>query len=635
MANERSLDDLKSALRAWSDEARMIVSAQPNDYIVTNFSEKWMFAAEEYYLRVRAQEHAWMPGEGSLGMIPSYAALREAAEASSLVGPMLNDNIGTAVGLSSFNFDRFALAILPPPSEFMAHGDARSSFESRYDRLTRALVPGDAEYLVTYFLQGVSFDQDRIELEPDLVLERLTRQEIGQAFDDGIFKPLYGSVPVHPPAECTSFALKKTWRLPRITGAGISQRQRDEVTELINPGQIAEELLQCLALLSGSAVYLAGTSMRRIDDDFSMFASSRMFRSVPVPVPVPIAFGDGFRLNEAHMTELKRLWTLIHNESFPTNKALALAVRRLGFAAQRERAEDRLIDVLIAAEAFYLTDSGGAEERGELKYRLALRAAVWSEGSLEGWTRRQVFAHMRRAYDLRSVVAHGGEPKSKDVKIKDVQVSLLEVVEATEAILRNALKKALDQLTGSARHLSIPWDDLVLPEEGHLTELDELRRVRPDSGSVVHGTSTCSGRGLPSASAAPWQGGPAAAAPGAGRRGAEHRSRAPREPGQPRVASRTTRLPARAAGPRRARSRACCPPDLGTADDQHEEFVRADQCNCWPPGHPATTAPVRTWPRPCVTLAAKVAQYPSRGANASAGTCVLRRTESLITIELA
>ena len=93
---------------------------------------------------------------------------------------------------------------------------------------------------------------------------------------------------------------------------------------------------------------------------------------------------------------------------------------------------------------------------------------MWSEGSLEDWTRRQVFAHMRRAYDLRSVVAHGGEPKSKDVKVKEVQVSLLEIVDATEAILRTALKKALDQAAGSAGRLSIPWDDLVLPEEGHL-----------------------------------------------------------------------------------------------------------------------------------------------------------------------
>jgi hypothetical protein len=483
MATERSIDDLKSALHAWSEEATTIVSAQPNEYIGTNFSEKWIFGTEGYYLRVRTHELVWMSGEGGLDIIPSYTTLREFAEASSLVGPMLNDNIGTAIGLSSFNFDRFALAILPPPSEFMTHGGARSSFESRYDRLARALVSANAEYLVTYFLQGVSFNQDRIELEPDLILERLTRQEIGQALDDGIFKPLYGSVPVYPPAECTSFALKKTWRLPRITGGGISQRERDEVTELTNPGQVAEELLQCLALLSGSAVYLAGTSMHRVDDDFSAFANSRMFRSAPLPT----ARGDGFRVTEEDAIELKRLWTLIHNESFPTNKALALAVRRLGFAAQRERVEDRLIDVLIAAEAFYLTDSGDAKERGELKYRLALRAAVWSERSFEGWTRRQVFAHMRRAYDLRSVVAHGGEPKPKDVKIKDVQVSLLEVVDATEAILRSALKKALDQPTGSAGRLSIPWDDLVLPEEGNSPELGELRHARPE-GSVVRRT---------------------------------------------------------------------------------------------------------------------------------------------------
>jgi hypothetical protein len=65
-------------------------------------------------------------------------------------------------------------------------------------------------------------------------------------------------------------------------------------------------------------------------------------------------------------------------------------------------------------------------------------------------------------------------------------------------------------------------------------------------------------RDSPPASQLPRQGSPAAAVPGAGRRGTERGSRT-KEPGPPRVARRTTWPPAPAVGPRRARSRACHP----------------------------------------------------------------------------
>jgi hypothetical protein len=53
-------------------------------------------------------------------------------------------------------------------------------------------------------------------------------------------------------------------------------------------------------------------------------------------------------------------------------------------------------------------------------------------------------------------------------------------------------------------------------------------------------------------------------------------------------------------------------------------------------GHAATQAPTTPWPRPWATLAASVAAMPRpRSHRASAGTGVLRRAESSMTIELA
>ena len=72
---------------------------------------------------------------------------------------------------------------------------------------------------------------------------------------------------------------------------------------------------------------------------------------------------------------------------------------------------------------------------------------------------------------------------------------------------------------------------------------------------------------------------------------------------------------------------------LGTADDHHEEFVRAHQRDRWPRGHRRAGRP---WPRPWATLAASVATMPSPSSHrASAGTGVLRRAESSIAATAA
>jgi Apea-like HEPN len=461
-------------MQAWYDEASAAISKNPDAYLTERFTERWTRGSDGFYRRIRVDDRVFKPGAGIiiercifedeeediLEQLPAYAVLREAAAASAVVGPMMSSLVGTAVVVSLFNFKRFAVAILPSPGEFIS--GKLPSFAARYDNLTKQLGSEEAQYEVTFFLSNVSFDLDRVELEPGLAIERLTSLEIAQALDDAVLRPAYGSAALlYEAVEGAAFALKRTWRIPRIVGHQ-HHEHHEEIAELIEPRATAEEFLQCLALMSERGVHVTGTTVRRIDDDFSLVAELRMSRWRPAP---HVPDRDCFRLDPAKCAELQHLWRIAHDESFPANKALALAIRRLSFAARRERVEDRLIDVLVAAEAFYLSDTGDARERGELKYRLALRAALWSESSIEGWDRRRVRDHMKRAYDLRSVVVHGGEPKRKDVKVKDRQVSLAEFVRATEQIVRSALYKAMQQVSSGGGRLAIAWEDLVLPEE--------------------------------------------------------------------------------------------------------------------------------------------------------------------------
>ena len=75
-------------------------------------------------------------------------------------------------------------------------------------------------------------------------------------------------------------------------------------------------------------------------------------------------------------------------------------------------------------------------------------------------TRRNVFDLMKSAYSVRSKIVHGDEPKPKDLKVKGAQVPLAEFVQATEDVVRQGLREALNRAVGWPPD----WDGMTLPK---------------------------------------------------------------------------------------------------------------------------------------------------------------------------
>jgi hypothetical protein len=63
---------------------------------------------------------------------------------------------------------------------------------------------------------------------------------------------------------------------------------------------------------------------------------------------------------------------------------------------------------VIAAESLFLSDLD-EQYHGELRFRFALRAAKFIEHPNYG--EHDIFRVMRRAYDARSAIVHGGSPR--------------------------------------------------------------------------------------------------------------------------------------------------------------------------------------------------------------------------------
>jgi hypothetical protein len=179
---------------------------------------------------------------------------------------------------------------------------------------------------------------------------------------------------------------------------------------------------------------------------------------------VPLTHAQRFRrihLDEQASSEIVEIWRQLRQPGFlQKQKALALALRRLGYQAHRERVEDEMVDIMVAAEALYLSDLGP----GELGFRLALRASALSDPEKLDMTRRNVFDLMKSAYDVRSKIVHGNTPRPRDLKVKGAPVPLADFVQATEEVVRQGLREGLNRAATPRVKWPPDWDGMTLPK---------------------------------------------------------------------------------------------------------------------------------------------------------------------------
>lgn len=167
------------------------------------------------------------------------------------------------------------------------------------------------------------------------------------------------------------------------------------------------------------------------------------------------------QMDDSQAADLLKVWQQVRRPGLlRTHKGLALALRRLSYQAQRERPEDHLLDTMIAAEALYLTEVG-KKDRGELRYRLALRAALWADPGQVGYTKHEVLEIIKSAYDARSAIAHGGTPDPKDMKVRGQRVSLERLVKTAKSIIITGCRAALAKAASFDGSWPPKWDDLV------------------------------------------------------------------------------------------------------------------------------------------------------------------------------
>lgn len=174
--------------------------------------------------------------------------------------------------------------------------------------------------------------------------------------------------------------------------------------------------------------------------------------------PVDVPLRADYKLDGQDISVLLSLLPLIKGLDRQRFSLLELALRRFNQSYGRIDLEDRLIDHMIAFEALYLNDAG-AQERGEMRFRLALRVAMFLRESSQ---RKSLYREIRAAYDMRSSIVHGDIYELP--KADGVVISAEEFVVKIEHYLRESLTKFLQLARGpSPKRKLVSWDDLLFP----------------------------------------------------------------------------------------------------------------------------------------------------------------------------
>jgi hypothetical protein len=133
-------------------------------------------------------------------------------------------------------------------------------------------------------------------------------------------------------------------------------------------------------------------------------------------------------------------------------------MRRFELAAERSQPEDEIVDLMIAAESLFLTETS-KRDRGEMRYRLATRVALLVGTTLDERMRLWDFA--RKAYDARSVIVHGGTPAEKDLLGLDGQPLRLDLfADELEQVMRQALQIA-SRTVAEGKPFPPNWEELM------------------------------------------------------------------------------------------------------------------------------------------------------------------------------
>lgn len=395
---------------------------------------------------------------------PKYTAAQEAIREDSDFGPVVGWLIGSTTGASRFDEDTvIAYAFRGAVDENATVCMTRDRVQQNVRLLGEYVRADTRTCTVLVPLPGLTGSCLPCSLDDGIQIDNFTDAEIDAGASLGIIRPVFPTMPILRTEDCVGARIKislDAYRRPAEAESGLTIPQ----AELAQPhrfgdrkhwryGEIAEDVLFALRLARPEYIGAVGVVLMQP----GLAGSSRSWMTRPSRRQI---VHSSYVLDEETAQTVRTLWSTLTARAGRKKSLPHICGRRFNTALDNSL-EDAIIDYMICAEALFLKDVGSPEDRGELGFRLSLRAAVLLEET--GIDRRSAFTLIKKAYNLRSTIAHGGTaPTTVKVAGRD-EMPLGEFVEELNGLIREALRKAVELYPiepkfGTAAY----WDERLL-----------------------------------------------------------------------------------------------------------------------------------------------------------------------------
>ena len=369
-----------------------------------------------------------------------FKRLEEAIRADEVIGPLVGQRLGSSLVISTVASDCLAWRLLGDALELSpteAVSRMRAVISQTTDEFT-GLLP-----LVGLRLDGL----ERVQLAGDVEIGSMTDDEIVAFLELGQLGD-HPSLPGYAYVEHAVCA-RATRSAPRVVN--LEEFPGGDARTAAHSA--VQSVLDTLRLyrtgVIGSPGYL------EVHPDSLFGGAGKTFVRYELPLRAQHASST---LSPDDVEPLSRIVELIQAaRSGAHGKAIDLAIRRFGYAHQRSRDEDVVLDLMIALEGLVLDSSGAPKDRGELSFRVALGSCWLLRSQLDP---KSVFRFVQKAYVVRSAIAHGGEPDPPDVRDLDGnRVELRAFADAFQDVVRRILLTCLER---AATDGGWAWrDDLI------------------------------------------------------------------------------------------------------------------------------------------------------------------------------
>jgi hypothetical protein len=444
MATQRPRN--KRLMEAFHDYAVAAVDflkgISPPELPVAFPEERWARSADLVWIRQQGVRPAWFIGlsrhEAELRRLPEYSKVVKLLGADRVIGPQIDKLVGTSTSAMAIQKERLVDGVVSSSirEDQLLFDEER--FSRAYLKSEGELYAKTIESVVVSPLAGLSASP-KIRFG-DVELDEVTDDEAEALLSAGLLQTFQGTLPVAHTS--TKYVLRLRYQLPKRIGP--HEPGAEAFVGIPEATKLFQEILAVLRLFKGDRIALPGQVT------LSEFFGARS-RQGPSFTSSPNIFAPTYKLEPGEGRQVQRLWQRLRHPGVLKRSFIGTAVRRFGYASDRNRTEDRLVDLMIAAEGIFL----GSNEIDELAYKLSMRFAHFAK--VPGSTVRERFEHVKKAYRARSEIVHGDRLKTLK------QDELGPFTDKTADYVRVALRQIIGEAQRSVeRKTLIDWDELII-----------------------------------------------------------------------------------------------------------------------------------------------------------------------------